>query len=173
MLRRLVVVLLLGSMVGSAAACGGSVARRPTEPMLYKRPQVQYGHIKALTRQGSNYKLRFELALWLTGETGLQACIEDRVCVPGTKGLLDDVYVRDLHSLLTYRVATGAPVLMVNNRFGFRTISVNDLYGLIHGPNPYNDLFDPDIRNLGFWIETRSGRPGLNVVLGLEQQYHP
>ena len=101
-------------MVGCLAAvtgCGGSTSG--SAKLLVDRPRVQFGYIRALAEHGETYSLRFDLALMLTGETGVLACIHDRVCNSGTKALADDYYIRDLHSPLTYGLPANARVTVV------------------------------------------------------------
>jgi hypothetical protein len=47
------------------------------------REQVQFGHIDSLSRKGDHFELRFDPALFLSGEAASRAAAEDGVVEPG------------------------------------------------------------------------------------------
>jgi hypothetical protein len=157
--------------VAAAAGCGGA----KTPPPLSDGPFVQFGYVRSLTPVGTSYRLRFDLALRLSGATAARACVDNDRCPTGTSGFPDDVYDRDLHYVLTYRVPRGARVTLVAS--GHPTalsVTPAELYGLAHGRNPRRlRVMDPTLAHLGFYVEVEPAARGLDVVTRLEQAYHP
>jgi hypothetical protein len=154
------------TVAGLFAGCGRSSR---AETLLAEQPQLQFGYIRGLVHAGGEYKLRVALALWLTGDTGLRAAVEDGTLAPGARALPDDVYIRDVAVVLTYRLPAGAEITVVTNeqsRVGSERISARELFDLLRDRNPSHiPLLS---KNFGFWIQT-SG----DSVIRLEQQYHP
>ncbi|HEY5871939.1 MAG TPA: hypothetical protein VIT46_01775, partial [Gaiellaceae bacterium] len=60
--------------VGVPAATSG-----PSQSPLVAPPAtlVQYGYVRSLVRSGNGYRMRFDPALWLSGQTANRAAIED------------------------------------------------------------------------------------------------
>ena len=77
---------------------------------------VQYGYVRSLVRTGSRYRMRFDPALWLSGQTANRAAIEDGVIPPG-ESVPNDYYIRnESRKQLTYTVLPGAQVTVVTTR---------------------------------------------------------
>jgi hypothetical protein len=131
---------------------------------------VQYGYIRSLVRSGSRYRLRFDPALWLSGETANRAAIEDGAIPPGDI-VPNDYYVRnESRKQLTYAVLPAARVTVVTNSgaSGLRStrIAVSELAAVVKGRNPNKRrLYGPQ---LGYWVRVAGDR-----VLALDQQYQP
>lgn len=123
---------------------------------------VLYGHIKSLARKSGRFEMRFDPAWWLTGVAAEGAAVEDGATSPG-QGVPNDYYIVDEgHRLLTYVVATNAPVTIVTAGAGHKKTTVSDLARLLSGKNP---------SGFGFWIRVGDRYP--NPVLSLDQQYQP
>ena len=164
-------------VLAAAVAVAGGALAGAAPPPLGERPVVEFGYIRALTRQASGYNLRFDLTLRLSGKTAIDACIDNDGCARSTGGFPDDVYYRDLHYVLTYRVPPDARVTLVgaNPRLS-PEITPRELYDLAHGRNPrHRRLQDPRLRQLGFYIEVvPSGLwTRLDSATRLEQVYQP
>ena len=71
-------VAVPSSTAGPAGAAFVSLPRAAAPGEL-----SQYGHIRALVKTGSSYRLRFDPAFWLTGLTANKAAAEDGVVAPG------------------------------------------------------------------------------------------
>ena len=74
---------------------------------------VQFGYIKSLTKKGSSYELRFDPAVFLSGETANVAAAEDEAVEPGEPVPNDHYVVDEGHRLFTYRVPPGAKLTVV------------------------------------------------------------
>lgn len=134
------------------------------------RTLVQYGYVRTLAPAGSAYRLRFDPALFLSGETANRAAAEDGVVPPG-EPVPNDYYVRnETKKELTYRVPANAKVTVLTNDFssGIQStrISVSELAAIVKGRNPQKrKLYG---RHLGFWARIEGDR-----VIALDQQYQP
>lgn len=156
--------MLLGVLSVSAAATAiGQFAGPP-------RTLVQYGYVRSLTPSGGGYQLRFDPALWLSGETANRAAVEDGA-IPRGETVPNDYYVRnETKKELTYAVPANAKVTVLTNEFlsGIQStrIPVSELAAIVKGRNPRErKLFG---RYLGFWARIVGDR-----VLALDQQYQP
>ena len=161
-LAALAAALLVGP---SAPAAPRSAEQAPP------RQLVQFGYVKSLVRKGSRYELRFDPALWLSGETANQAAIEDGAIPPGDT-VPNDYYIRnESHRLLTYRVPRTARVtILTNEGRGPRAtrITVAELAQIVKGRNPrHRSLYDT-VNSLGYWL-----RSTVDTVVSLQQQYQP
>ncbi len=113
--------------------------------------QSLFGHIASLRRKGARYELRFDPALWLTGETATRAALEQT----GSSDVPNDYFIRDDdHRLLTFRVPAGAPVTQIVRGSCTARTSVA---ALARSKSP-----------AGFWIRVRS-----DTVRSIDQQYQP
>ena len=111
------VLLCCCLLLALAAGCGGTktvtVTRTVTVDSTAKEgvgppgETVQFGYIKSLTKKGSSYELRFDPALFLSGETANVAAAEDRAVEPGEPVPNDHYVVDEGHRLFTYRVPPG------------------------------------------------------------------
>jgi hypothetical protein len=152
-----------------ALAAGGAFAIAAALPL--KGPPatiVQFGYVKSLTKKGAGYELRFDPALWLSGQTANRAAIEDGVIAPGDV-VPNDYYIRNPDKkLLTYRIPRNAAVTVLTAGPTSTRISVAELAAIVKGKNPMGrKLFDVG-RHLGYWVRIR-----IDTVLALDQQYQP
>jgi hypothetical protein len=168
--RRLVAVasaVAVGVLGVPAATTATSQAPRLATPPAIL---VQYGYVRSLMRSGNLYRMRFDPAFWLSGQTANRAAIEDGVIAPG-EGVPNDYYIRnESRKQLTYTVLPGARVTVVTNSAvgGLRAtrLAVSELAAIVAGRNPNKrKLYG---RNLGYWIRIAGAR-----VTRLDQQYQP
>jgi hypothetical protein len=170
-------VVASAAVVGVIAISSASTAPRATAtpeatPRLAGPPPtiVQYGYVRSLVRAGSRYRLRFDPALFLSGETAKRAAAEDGAVSPG-EPVPNDYYIRnETKRELTYTVPANAKVTVVTNEFlsGLQStrITVSELAAIVKGRNPkQRKLYG---RSLGFWARTVGDR-----VTALDQQYQP
>ena len=169
-MRRLGVVVAcaisLGA-VGVPAATSG-----PSQSPLVAPPAtlVQYGSVRSLVRSGNGYRMRFDPALWLSGQTANRAAIEDGVIARG-ETVPNDYYIRnESRRQLSYTVLPSAGVTIVTNSAvgGLRAtrITVSELAAIVAGRNPNRRRLYG--RDLGYWIRVAGDR-----VTRLDQQYQP
>lgn len=170
------VVGACAAVVGVIAISSGSTAPHatatPATPRLAGPPPtiVQYGYVRSLVRSGGRYRLRFDPAFWLSGETANRAAVEDGAIPPGDS-IPNDYYVRnESRKQLTYAVPPGARVTVVTNSgtSGLRStrVAVSELAAIVMGRNPNKrKLYAPQ---LGYWAQIAGDR-----VLALDQQYQP
>ena len=129
--------------------------------------RVEFGHIKTLTRKGTDYELRFDPAWHLVGETANIAAAEDGAVAPGEPVPNDSYTVDEGHRLLTYIVPRGARVTVLKDSPAGKPITVAQLAELVAGRKPLpRRLFEP--LSTGFWIRVR-----IDTVRSLDQQYRP
>lgn len=157
-------------VAGAVLVPAGSGARE-AEPRLAVPPAtiVQYGYVRTLIRAGAAYRLRFDPAHWLSGETANRAAVEDGVIPPGDT-VPNDYYIRnESRKTLVYLVPPGARVTILTiPGTGPRStrITVSELAALLRGRNPNGrKLYG---RGLGYWARISSDR-----VVRLDQQYQP
>jgi hypothetical protein len=141
------------------------------EPRLEGPPATlaQYGFVRSLARAGDAFRLRFDPALWLTGETANRAAVEDGVISPG-ETVPNDYYVRnESRRTLAYDVPPAARVTILTiPGSGPRStrVAVSELAAIVKGGNPRGrELY---ARDLGYWIRVVGDR-----VVRLDQQYQP
>jgi hypothetical protein len=130
--------------------------------------QRLFGYIRSLTHAGDHYVLRFDPALFLSGETANQAAWRDGA-VPKGQPVPNDNYVVN-ESRRTYRyVVTGATrvrvLLQDSNVSSPDVVSVRTLAELVHGRRPVK-LFEP--LDSGVWLGVHIDR-----ACSLDQQYRP
>jgi hypothetical protein len=165
-MRRL--VLLAVAVAVAAAFCGWAIASLP----LFSPPKqlVQYGYVASVTQKGRGYVLRFDPALWLTGETANVAAAEDGAVRPG-EPVPNDYWVRNPdHALLTYKLPANAHVTVLRN-LQTTKVSVATLARLLktkpRTPCAGRYQLHAPCR-LGFWL-----RYSIDTVKALDQQYQP
>ena len=157
-------VVALAVLAVSAAATAISQLAGPPPTI------VQYGYVRSLAPSGGGYRLRFDPAFWLSGDTANRAAVEDRA-IPQGDTVPNDYYVRnESKKQLTYTVPRAAKVTVVTNEFlsGLQStrIAVSELAAIVKGGNPKKrKLFGP---SLGFWARIAGDR-----VTALDQQYQP
>jgi hypothetical protein len=170
-------LLLAGALatVALAAGCGGTttVTRTVTVDSSAKTgvgapgTTVLFGHAESLVRRGAAYRLRFDPALLLTGETANVAAAEDGAVPPGEPVPNDNYVVDEGHRLYTYTVPADARVTVLKTSPTSAPITVAQLAELVAGRNPLpRPLFEPI--TTGFWITVR-----IDTVRSIDQQYHP
>lgn len=152
-------------LVLSASAATTAITQLAGPP----RGIVQYGYVRSLAPSGSAYRMRFDPALWLSGQTADRAALEDGVIAPG-ETVPNDYYIRnETKRPLTYTVPRTARITIVTNDqggLGSTRITVSELAAIVKGRNPRNrKLFGP---SLGYWI-----RIVVDRVTALDQQYQP
>jgi len=125
---------------------------------------IQFGHIKSLTREGSDYELRFDPALFLSGETANVAAAEDGAVEPGEPVPNDNFVVDEGHRLLTYRMRADADVTVVGPGPKSVPISVEELARIVAGDQ--KPRWMP--LESGFWLHSR-----IDQARSLDQQYRP
>ncbi len=120
----------------------------------------------SLTRAGGGYRLHFDPALFLSGQTANVAAAEDGV-IPRGQVVPNDHYVRDTdHELLTFVVPANAHATVVTSGPSALAVSVPELAQIVRGRNPkHRALFEP---KSAFWIVVANDR-----VLRLDQEYAP
>jgi hypothetical protein len=128
---------------------------------------VQFGYLKSMTPQGGGYKLRFDPAWFLMGETANVAAAEDGAVEPGEPVPNDNYRLDEGHRLLTYVVPANARVTVLKDSPDGKPSTVAELAQLVAGKNPFSrPLFEP--LRTGFWIRVR-----IDTVRSLDQQYRP
>jgi hypothetical protein len=129
-----------------------------------------FGHIRSLAHKGSRYELRFDPALWLSGETANTAAAEDGSIAPGEPVPNDYYIVDESRRALTYFVSPAASVtVLTNNAAGIHStpITVSELAEIVRtGKSSRRRLFEP--LESGVWIRTR-----IDTACALDQQYRP
>ena len=162
------VAALGGAFVAAGALAAWAIASLP----LYSPPKqlVQYGYVTSVTQKGREYVLRFDPALWLTGETANVAAAEDGAVRPG-EPVPNDYWIRNPdHALLTYKLPANAHVTVLLN-LQTTKVSVATLGRLLKTKprNPCAGRFQLHLPcRLGFWM-----RYSIDTVKALDQQYQP
>jgi hypothetical protein len=157
------IALAVAGLTAGVASAGTAPVKPPP------REIAQFGYVRSLAPTGNVYELRFDPALFLTGETARRAALQDGVIGPGEPVPNDYYIVNADRRALVYRVLRNAPVTVITSKpFGSTRITVAELAALLHGRNPgHRKLFDPG-RHLGYWIRVQS-----DTVRSLDQQYQP
>ena len=128
---------------------------------------VEFGHIESLARDGDDFRMKFDPAWFLSGETANVAAAEDEAVEPGQPVPNDNYRVEEGHRLLTYLVPPTAKVTVLADGPNGTPITVSQLADLVAGENPLDSpLFEP--LSTGFWI-----RVDVDTVRSLDQQYQP
>ena len=150
----------------SAGSQGASFLRLPRATATGELSQ--YGHVRALVKAGSAYRLRFDPAFWLGGVTASKAAAEDGVVMPG-EPVPNDYYVRDeSRKALTYVVPASARVTVLDSRLRSFSITPAQLAEIVKGRNPTGRRLFDRTNGLGYWALLR-----VDTVLSLDQQYQP
>ena len=164
-MKRPVTVVASAAVVGAIAISSASTAPRATAtpqatPRLAGPPPtiVQYGYVRSLVRAGSRYRLRFDPALFLSGETANRAAVEDGAIPPGDI-VPNDYYVRnETKKQLTYAVLPGARVTVVTNSGAFTEAFWHESGAVRLVPRP-----DPHL--IGEAVVTLLGSPSMQQAL--------
>ncbi len=169
------------------AGCGGkaspkktTVHRPPSTPWFDRSyPDIEFGYIKSVAPLGKGYKLRLDLHLLFgPSPTGIQACIDDHACPPGTKGFLDDHWDHDLKFVLTYYLPPSADITLVGTSLAPVSVTAAQFYGLTRGQNP-SGLKDVTIgaavfQEFGYDLMVKpSAQSQFDTAVRLHQVFHP
>ena len=162
--RTLVFAALLVLAVLSVSAATTAIRQLAGPP-----PSItQYGYVRAISKSGGVYRVRFDPAIWLSGETASRAARADGAIGPG-EPVPNDYYIRnESRRVLTYRLASDARVTIVTNDGALRStrIPVAELAAIANGGNPKGrKLYG---RELGYWARVVGDR-----IVRLDQQYQP
>ena len=178
-MHRPAAIALVLALVAAGCAGGGEAtetvtvtAPSPTEKQDVVPPAelTEFGHIAALTRADGGWKMRFDPAWFLSGETANEAAAEDGAVEPGEPVPNDNYRVEEGHRLLTYLVPDDARVRVLTRngdpaQFGATTISVAELDRVLRGTSDVQ-LFEP--LDTGVWITVHG-----DTVRSIDQQYQP
>ena len=161
-------------LLALVAGCGGTTTKTVTKTVTVDNTSkkglgapgeaVQFGYLKSLTKKGSSYELRFDPALFLSGETASVAAAEDGAVEPG-QPVPNDYYVVDEgHRLLTYRVPADAKLTVVALGPKNIPVTIEALAKMVAGKQaaPWLPIAS------GFWLRSR-----IDTVRSLDQQYRP
>ncbi len=133
--------------------------------------QIVYGFIKSLKASGSEFVMKFDAALLLSGVTANVAQAEDQGtrCAPSTCPPVanDNYVVNEDHRLLTYLVPATARVTALTTGIKATPITVAQLAGIVGGKNPLGHPLWEGL-DTGVWIRVR-----IDTVRSIDQQYHP
>ena len=166
------VILLAAAVLGSVRLLGASGPSSAVASSAAAGPcsdVALYGHIKALTRTGDHFELRFDPAWFLSGVTASRAKLEDT----GSSEVPNDNYVvEEGHRLLTYQVPATAEITALSRTgelpgagFPSTAITASELAQLVDGKEPVK-LAEP--LTSGFWMHVK-----IDTVCSLQQQYRP
>jgi hypothetical protein len=171
-------VVMLTILALAAAGCGSTRAATKTVTVTgpatssagQPREIAQFGYIKALTRKGSGFELRFDPAWFLSGQTANAAAAEDGAVDPGQPVANDNYVLEEGHRLLTYAVPANAQVAVLTRegkpeQLGATPITVAELARIVNG-GQHRALSEPI--TTGFWL-----RIDIDTVRSLDQQYRP
>jgi hypothetical protein len=159
------------------AGCGGSTTVTETVTVTVTTPVPSslgtparwqsFGHIASLMSAQGHYVMRFDPALFLSGETANKAAVEDGVIAAGDSVPNDNYKVDESKRLYTYIVPPNAKVTVIANdgQLGSSPITVAELAKIVDGTSA-TKLFEP--LDTGVWITIRGDR-----VLAIDQQYVP
>lgn len=158
-----------------AAGCGGKTVTETTTVTVAapgdESPRSErrfFGHITSLERQGPEYRMRFDPAWFLLGETANVAAAEDGAVAAG-EPVPNDIYVvEEGHRMLAFRVPADAHVTVLTRRggqFGPTEVTVAELAKIVAGTSTVQ-LFEP--LDSGIWITV-----AIDNVLTVAQQYRP
>ncbi len=168
-----VAIVVAAAAIVAAAVFGGLYFTKGSEPEpVAAEPcgERLFGHIRSLVGKGNGYELRFDPALWLSGETANTAAAEDGSIAPGEPVPNDYYIVDESRRTLKYHVRPGAHVtVLVNNGTGILStpITVSELAEIVRtGESSRRKLFEP-LRS-GVWLRYR-----IDTVCALDQQYRP
>ena len=164
--------LCCGLLLALVAGCGGTktvtttvtVGSRVELGVGAPEEMVQFGHISSLTRKGAGYVLRFDPALFLSGETANVAAAEDGAVDPGQPVPNDNYVVDEGHRAFTYLVPADARVTVLAESPEGTPITVAELAKIVAGD--HKPLWEPI--ETGFWLRTH-----IDTVRSLDQQYRP
>ena len=127
---------------------------------------TQFGYIKSLVKSGGRYRMHFDPALMLSGETANVAAAQDGRVQPGEPVPNDNYRVNEGKRLFMYFVAPDARVTVLKSGVQGTRITVEQLARLVSHHNPPFKPWEP--LTTGFWIVVN-----IDTVRALDQQYLP
>ena len=167
----LVTLAVVGVLAGSAYASTKSWSHAATAPQTVTTrkfiPQdVMWGHVKAFTRKGSRYELKYDPGWYLTGTAAEHAALEDT----GSRDVPNDAYtLEEGHRLLTFTVLPSARINVLTAPGVWQRVTPAQFVQIVKGKNPTaHRIFEPQA---GYWIRIGDKYP--NPALTLDQQYQP
>jgi hypothetical protein len=176
--RRPAALTLVLALAAAGCAGGGESTRTvtvtgpPTEKQGVGPPteQVEFGHIRQLSRSGDEWRMRFDPEWFLSGETANEAAAEDGAVEAGQPVPNDNYRLEEGHRLLTYLVPDDATVHVLTRhgdpaQLGATPISVAELDRVLRGTSDVH-LFEP--LDTGVWITVHG-----DTVRSVDQQYQP
>ena len=148
--------------VAAAAVFAGLYFTKDSEaePVVAAQPcgdDRVFGQVRSLARKGDRYELRFDPALWLSGETANTAAAEDGAIAPG-EPVENDYYLLDeSRRTLKYIVRPTARVtVLINDSMGIHSTpaTVAELAEIVRtGKSSQREVYGS--LESGFWIRTR------------------
>jgi hypothetical protein len=166
--KTLELVVLTVVLAGCGIVVAGANATVRAGTTRYCGEQRLYGYIRSLQKSGTGYRLRFDPALFLTGQTANQAAAQDGAVPPGQPVPNDNYVVNESRRTYLYLV-TRATRIRVLLRGGNITngspVTAATLAQFVRGKHT-NRLFE-SFRS-GFWLGVHIDR-----ACSLEQQYRP
>ena len=165
----LVTLAVVGALAGAAAAStrGWTNASQAKTAVASPIPQnVVWGHVRAFTRKGARYEMKFDPAWWLTGTAAEHAALEDT----GSRDVPNDYYtLEEGHRLLTFTVLRTARINVLTAPGEWQRVTPAQFVLIQQGKNPTGKrIFEPQA---GYWI--RIGRQYPNPAVTIDQQYQP
>jgi hypothetical protein len=166
--------LALVLAVAAGAGCGGQTVTTTVTVAASREPdrpaeRTYFGHITTLDRDGASYRLRFDPAWFLSGETANVAAAEDGAVAPGEPVPNDNYALEEGHRALTFLVPADAHVTVLTRhgqgQFGATPVTVRELAEIVHGTSGLK-LFEP--LESGLWLTVEN-----DTVTSIEQQYRP
>ena len=127
--------------LGRASGCGGSKTVTETVTAEAKTgagppSELEFGYINSLKLDGEDFRMKFDPAWFLSGETANVAAAEDGAVEPGEPVPNDNYRVDEGHRLLTYRVPSTAEVTVLTDGPSGTPVTVAQLADLVAGENP-------------------------------------
>lgn len=181
MLGILSIVFVLGIATGLLIHVGRDYESQSVleEPFVQSASQASeadgrvFGFVDTLSGSSEKIYLRFDRALWLTGEAATDAAISAGVCTPErSKACLPGGYYIENNSveLSLYVVSTGVRIIVGTLERGAsiayesrQSISLSEFRQLFEDPRSATTW-----RSVPFWITLKDG-----AVVSIEEQYVP
>jgi hypothetical protein len=164
------VLVIIAAAAGAAAtaygAAGGWQSSTTTAAARPIPQNVMWGHVKAFTRKGSSYQMKFDPGLWLTGSAAEHAALEDT----GSRDVPNDVYtLEEGHRLLTFTVLRTARINVLTAPGEWQRVTPTQFVQIQQGKNPTGHrIFEPQA---GYWLRISDKYP--NPPITIDQQYQP
>ena len=125
-----------------------------------------WGHVKAFTRKGSSYQMKFDPGWWLTGTAAEHA----RARGHRLADVPNDVYtLEEGHRLLTFTVLRTRPHQRADRAGRVAARHARPVRADPAGKNPTGHrIFEPQA---GYWLRISEKYP--NPAVTIDQQYQP